>query len=81
MAYSHSNWRLETTDAAKLAKLDLHLSEVAGQMGIDTSAADHSVNRKELVNYYESLKTERAELAESVNAGQRVLFSRARFWR
>ena len=81
MAYSYSGWRLQSGAAAQLAMLDLHIGEVAAQMGIDTSGPDHSVNRKELVNYYQSLVAERKEFVTLAEASTRKYFSRARLRR
>jgi len=81
MAYSYSDWRLQSSPADKLARLDLHLSEVAAQMGIDTAGPDHSVSRKELRNYYDSLVAERKELATLADAKTRKVFGRLRMKR
>lgn len=59
MAYTYSAWASQSTTAAKLTMLQLHISEVSAQMGLDVSADGKSVSRSTLRVYLKDLQDEK----------------------
>lgn len=62
MAYTYHNWDEQATAPLRLARLRLHISEVAQQMGPDVNGADMSVSRGEIRQYLADLRAERDKL-------------------
>lgn len=64
----HHDWRSEAGDAARLAKLKLHLAEVTLRIAEKVNSEGQGVDSKNVLEYYESLKEEARELQERVDA-------------
>ena len=68
MAWTYSDWRSQSTTAAQITRLKLHMTEVSDAFGPSVSGADMSVDRAEVRQYLKDLKDELAELEASPSA-------------
>ena len=60
---TYHDWATQTTEALKLERLNLHISEVGAQLGSPDVAADgKSIDRNALNAYYKTLISERDKL-------------------
>lgn len=65
MAWTYSDWRSQTTTAAQIARLKLHLQEVTDAFGPNVSGSDMSVDRSELRQLIADLEQKLADLERS----------------
>lgn len=64
--FTYSDYESQASDAARLERLRLHISEVEDMMDADTSGADMSVSRASLEAKLRRLQERRAELERKV---------------
>lgn len=71
MAWTYSAFEEEPTDAARLAMLRQHITEVRAKIDVDVSDGEVSVNRGSLTNYLASLNKRREELEHRAGRASR----------
>jgi hypothetical protein len=64
MAWTYSDWPSQTTRAARLTRLRLHVAEVANDIGTEKSGHGYSEGSGSVVQYHASL-TEQLQRLES----------------
>lgn len=62
MAWSYSDWPTLSTTALKLARLNLHIAEVADRIGNERTAGEYSTGSGTLGGYMTTLLAQQARL-------------------
>lgn len=80
MAWTYSDWRSQTTTAAQIARLKLHIQELTDAFGPNVSGSDMSVDRSALPQMIQALELKLAELerSPSLRVGGGVSYARIR---
>lgn len=65
MAWTYSDWRSQSTTAAKITRLKLHIQEITDAFGPNVSGSDMSVDRSELRQMAADLEQKLDELERS----------------
>lgn len=68
MAWSYQDYESQSTNAARLTRLRLHIGEVSAYIGVDMSSAAGSVSHGGLTQYLQMLSKRRAELEQLTGA-------------
>lgn len=79
MAWSYSNWILQTTDSSRLTRLRLHIQEVSEQLGRELQTSDMATSSRELRIYLERLEKRERELTAVVGDGSTIRHARVVF--
>ncbi len=79
MAWTYSDWPTLATPALQLARLNLHIAEVADKVSNETSADGYSRGSSSLAQLLTQLYAERTRLSNT--SGASGCMSRARFVR
>lgn len=66
MSWTYAAFEEQSTDTARLAMLNQHITEVRQKIGPDVTDGEVSVNRGQLVNYLSALMKRREELEQRV---------------
>lgn len=66
MAWSYADWRSQATAALRLARLNLHMAEVAQKIGNERGGDGYSVGSGSLAAYLRQLEDRQAELEKRV---------------
>lgn len=69
MAWTYNNWSSQSTTAARLASLRLHIDEVSAQIGKEISADGKAVSTNALQVYLTGLWGQRDKLEQRPDAG------------
>lgn len=67
MAWTYAAFEEEATDAARLAMLNQHITEVRGSVQPDLTDGEVAINRGQMVTYLSALVKRRAELEARVS--------------
>lgn len=62
MAWTYNDWPSQSTTAAQVTRLKLHMEEVSEAIQADTSAGDRSRSSGNLVTYYQGLEARLKDL-------------------
>lgn len=66
-AWTYADWRSQTGDAARLARLRLHQEEVSGAIRADVAGGGMSRSSSHLVEYLKVLNADESRLMASVD--------------
>lgn len=80
-AWTYSAWRSQSTTAAQLSMLRLHMAEVADKISNERGADSFNVGSQSVTEYYKALVSDEKRLSSSAGAARNGGFSVARLVR
>ena len=69
MAWTYNDWASQSTPAARLTRLRLHIDEVSAQISADISASGKSRSTSTLQTYLDGLMNRMDRLEQQVGSG------------